>query len=92
MLSLAWTNEDGPTPKHTRRRRPSHAHKQGGSTATIIHGTQEPHEALEARLARLAQLNAEVEPISEDSLWHLLGFDVRCFVVDGDWWRLILIG
>lgn len=46
-------------------------------TTTLIHGTAEHHEALEARLARLAQLNAAVEPISEDSLWHLLGFDVR---------------
>lgn len=59
----------------------SHQHQQ-----LQQHQQHQHAEALEARLARLAQLDAAaVEPISEDSLWHLLGFDVRACVLEWGW-------
>lgn len=57
--------------------------REGGTatTNTFVHGSQVHHEALQARLDRLAQLDAAVESIDEDHLWHLMGFDTMFWLL-----------
>ncbi|KAM3575962.1 hypothetical protein VYU27_002147 [Nannochloropsis oceanica] len=48
---------------------------------TLVHGSQVHHEALQAKLDRLAQLDAVVDSINEDHLWHLMGFDTMFWLL-----------
>jgi len=53
------------------------------TTSTLVQGGQFPHEALRARLEHLAQLDAAVDAIDEDHLWHLMGFDTMFWILAG---------